>query len=149
MLKIAYISILFLFIFVSCSNNNKKTNEYTIEARNKLKIYGFSHCIYEQFKDDVNSTTNIVFSDLLIAGSSYHLMGTGMHTIKQNEETLEVIHDPYKETERYFTKIYPSIKGKSKRTGKPVVFLNCFKIYNSKKFNDFIKKQDMYIQRDK
>ncbi len=120
------------FIFLSCSDKNIEPSEHTINARNKLKIYGFSHCVYEQFKHDTNSSTNIVFSDLLIAGSSYHYMGTGMHTIRQNENTLEVIHDPYKATEDYFLKIYPSIKSTSKRTGKPVVFLNCFLVSKPK-----------------
>ncbi len=122
---------------MSCSDKNIEPSEHTINARNKLKIYGLSNCVSEQFKNDVNSSTDIVFSDLLITSSLYHQTGTGMHVIKKNVDTFEVIYDPYKETKYYFSKIYHSMKkATSKRTGKPIVFLNCFKIYNSQKFND-------------
>jgi hypothetical protein len=140
-------SMFFLFVLVQVgfTGGYQLTKRDIEEARNKLKVYGFTECLYQQFKDRVDVNKDVILSDIMVTNSSYFFTGTGMHAQIQNEN-LDIVYDPYKKTEEYIQKVYPTIKGISRRTGKPVVMINCFKIYNSKEFNDFIKEQDKYIQ---
>ena len=68
------------------------------------------------------------------------------HAILQNEDTLEVIHDPYVETEKYVADAYAKTSSTSKQSGKNIVFYSCLEIYNSPAFDAFIKSQDQYLQ---
>ncbi|MFJ4606695.1 hypothetical protein [Pseudomonas atacamensis] len=72
-------------------------------------------------------------------------MGNGLHSILQDEDTLQVLHDPYKETLSYISAAYQQTPSRSKHSNEKVVFLACLKIYNSEAFNRFIKTQDAYI----
>lgn len=42
------------------------------------------------------------------------------------------------QVESYFEKKYDSVKGVSKITNRPMVFMGCMKIYNSKELDEFI-----------
>ena len=68
------------------------------------------------------------------------------HAILQNEDTLEVIHDPYVETEKYVADAYAKTSSTSKQSGKNIVFYSCLEIYNSPAFDAFINSQDQYLQ---
>ncbi len=139
--------ILTLSIFAILLEGEDKFWDKNIEeARNKLKVYGLSECLYQQYKNKVDVNNNVILNDILITNSSYHFMGSGDYFIEQNEETYKTIYDPYKETKAFISKIYPTITERNKRTGEPVVMINCLKIYNSKEFDEFIKKQDEFIE---
>jgi hypothetical protein len=83
--------------------------------------------------------------DIALSANAYSFMGKGMHTILQNEDTLQVLHDPYKQTRNYVSAAYEQTPSNSKHSNKKVVFLGCLKVYNSEAFNRFIKTQDAYI----
>lgn len=70
-----------------------------------------------------------------------------MHTILQDEDTLETLHDPYAATADYVYSTYNTVPANSKNTDKKVVFYACLEIYNSQRFDIFIKAQDKYIRR--
>jgi len=74
-------------------------------------------------------------------------MGKGQHLIIQNEDTLEVTHDPYAETEKYMNNAYTKTSSVSKHSDKKMVFYGCLEVYNSKEFNAFIKSQDQYLPK--
>lgn len=111
-------------------------------ARQSLKNYGLAHCITNQFPDKSD-----VRDDIGIAIGMYSFVGGGMHTILQDEDTLETLHDPYTATTDYVSSVYDSVSATSKYTDKKVVFYACLEIYNSKALDRFIKAQDRYIQQ--
>ncbi|MBC3269774.1 hypothetical protein HU765_07545 [Pseudomonas sp. SWRI81] len=110
------------------------------DARISLKNYGLANCISNQFKGDSD-----IKSDLGLAIGAYSAMGKGQHAISQNEDTLEISHDPYAETEKYMREAYAKHSSVSKQSGKKIVFYSCLEIYNSPAFDSFIKSQDPYV----
>jgi hypothetical protein len=120
---------------------NALSNEIDVNsARISLKNYGLANCISDQFKNKSD-----IKSDIGLAIGAYSAMGRGQHAISQDEDTLEVIHDPYAETEKFMTDAYAKASSTSKQSGKNVVFYSCLEIYNSPAFEAFIKSQDAYI----
>ncbi|NNB43693.1 hypothetical protein [Pseudomonas chlororaphis] len=109
-------------------------------ARQSLKNYGLGYCIVNQFKD-----ASDVKSDIESAIGAYSFMGSGTHSILQNEDTLETLHNPYDATTDFVSSMYEKTQASSKYTDKKVVFYACLDIYNSKAFDEFIKTQDPYI----
>ncbi|WP_434767488.1 hypothetical protein [Pseudomonas triticicola] len=110
------------------------------QARQTLKNYGLSHCILKPFNEH-----SVLEKDIALSANAYSFRGKGMHTILQNEDTLQVLHDPYKETRNYVLAAYEHTPSRSKHSNEKVVFLACLKIYNSEAFNRFIQTQDAYI----
>ncbi|AZD08008.1 hypothetical protein C4K26_2605 [Pseudomonas chlororaphis] len=58
------------------------------KAREMLKNYGLANCIDSQFKEP-----SAIKEDISLAMGAYSFMGKGLHTIVQNEDTQEVLHD--------------------------------------------------------
>ncbi|MGZ7457101.1 T6SS amidase immunity protein Tai4 family protein [Pseudomonas sp. Ma2-10] len=112
------------------------------KAREMLKNYGLANCISSQFKGESE-----VKSDIGLAIGAYSSMGKGQHLIIQNEDTLEVTHDPYAETEKYMSNAYTKTSSASKHSDKKMVFYGCLEVYNSKEFAAFIKSQDQYLPK--
>ncbi|MBF6036098.1 hypothetical protein H8F23_22845 [Pseudomonas sp. P155] len=110
------------------------------QARQTLKNYGLSHCILKPFKE-----RSALEKDIALSANAYSFMGKGMHTILQNEDTLQVLHDPYEETRNYVLTAYEQTPSNSKYSNEKVVFPGCLQVYNSEAFNSFIKTQDAYI----
>ncbi|MDM8192317.1 hypothetical protein EVS84_09275 [Pseudomonas koreensis] len=110
------------------------------QARQTLKNYGLSHCILAPFNE-----RSALRKDIALSADAYSFMGNGLHSILQNEDTLQVLHDPYKETLSYVLAAYEQTPSRSKHSNEKVVFLACLKIYNSEAFNCFIQTQDAYI----
>ena len=110
------------------------------QARQTLKNYGLSHCILKPFNE-----RSALEKDIALSANAYSVMGKGMHSILQNEDTLQVLHDPYKETRNYVLTAYEQTPSTSIYSNEKVVFLACLKVYNSEAFDSFIKTQDRYI----
>lgn len=133
---------LFIAVGILGASVNAFSNEANLTtARVSLKNYGLANCISNQFKSESD-----IKSDLGLAIGAYSVMGKGQHAILQNEDTLEVIHDPYVETEKYVADAYAKTSSTSKQSGKNIVFYSCLDIYNSPAFDAFIKSQDQYLQ---
>jgi hypothetical protein len=111
-----------------------------LSRRQTLKNYGLSHCILKPFNE-----RSALEKDIALSANAYSVMGKGMHSILQNEDTLQVLHDPYKETRNYVLAAYEQTPSNSKYSNEKVVFFGCMKVYNSEAFNRFIKTQDAYI----
>lgn len=105
-----------------------------------LKNYGLSHCILKSFNED-----SALEKDIGLSAGAYSFMGKGMHTVVQNEDTLQVLHDPYRETRNYVLEAYDQTASNSKYSNSKVVFHGCLEVYNSEAFDRFIKTQDPYI----
>ncbi|WP_277760308.1 hypothetical protein [Pseudomonas sp. A34-9] len=110
------------------------------QARQTLKNYGLSQCILKPFNE-----SSALEKDITLSANAYSFMGKGMHSILQNEDTLQVLHDPYEETRHYVLAAYEQTPSNSKYSNEKVVFLGCLQVYNSEAFNSFIKTQDAYI----
>jgi hypothetical protein len=114
--------------------------QHTEEARQSLKNYGLSHCILKPFKEK-----SALEKDISLTAGAFSFMGKGMHTILQNEDTLQVLHDPYKETTDYVLTAYKQTSSTSKQSSQQMVFYGCLEVYNSVAFDHFIKTQDRFI----
>ncbi|MEO3726428.1 hypothetical protein ABHN98_17930 [Pseudomonas syringae] len=114
--------------------------EHTEQARQNLKNYGLSRCILAPFKE-----RSALEKDIGLSAGAYSFMGKGLHTAVQNEDTLQVVHDPYKETENYVLAAYDQTPSASQHSNRKVVFYACLEVYNSHAFDSFIKTQDAYI----
>ena len=113
---------------------------HTEHARQTLKNYGLSHCILKSFNEE-----SALEKDIALSAGAYSFMGKGMHTVLQNEDTLQTLHDPYRETINYMFAAYEQTPSSSKHSDKKVVFHACLEVYNSEAFDGFIKTQDAYI----
>lgn len=114
--------------------------DHTEQARQNLKNYGLSHCILAPFKEQ-----SALEKDIKLSAGAYSFMGKGLHTVVQNEDTLQVVHDPYRETEDYILTAYDQTPSASQHSNRKVVFYACLEVYNSQAFDSFIKTQDAYI----
>jgi hypothetical protein len=114
--------------------------QHTEEARQSLKNYGLSQCILKPFKEK-----SALEKDIGLAAGAFSFMGKGMHTILQNEDSLQVLHDPYKETTDYVLTAYQHTSSTSKHSSQKMVFYGCLEVYNSVAFDRFIKTQDRFI----
>ncbi|MBU0525588.1 MULTISPECIES: hypothetical protein [Pseudomonas fluorescens group] len=114
--------------------------QHTEEARQSLKNYGLSHCILKPFNEK-----SALEKDIGLTAGAFSFMGKGMHTILQNEDTLQVLHDPYKETTDYILTAYNQTSSNSKHLNQKMVFYGCLEVYNSVAFDRFIKTQDRFI----
>ncbi|CAI8823773.1 MULTISPECIES: hypothetical protein [Pseudomonas] len=131
------------FIFslsLICSMHAVSDENHRAQARQMLKNYGLSHCILKPFKEN-----SALQKDIGLSAGAYSFMGKGMHTVLQNEDTLQVLHDPYKETRNYVYAAYEQTPSISKHSKSNVVFYGCLEVYNSEAFDSFIKNQDRYI----
>ncbi len=113
---------------------------YIEQARLLLKNYGLVNCIATQF-----SAPSAMSVDLGATSRAYHFMGRGKHMIRQNEETLETLHDPYQATKAFVTSAYASTYNVSKQTNQAMVFYSCLDIFHSTAYDQFITSQDKYI----
>ncbi|ANH96249.1 hypothetical protein A8L59_02280 [Pseudomonas koreensis] len=133
----------YLIIFLLCLASSAlalSDEKHTEQARQTLKNYGLSHCILKSFNED-----SALKKDIGLSAGAYSFMGKGMHTVVQNEDTLQVLHDPYKETRNYVYAAYEQTPSISKHSKSNVVFYGCMEVYNSESFDRFIKTQDAYI----
>ncbi|MFJ4251304.1 hypothetical protein [Pseudomonas sp. NPDC089741] len=116
---------------------------HTDQARQSLKNYGLSHCLLAPFNEQ-----SALRKDIALAAVAYSFMGKGMHTVLQNEDTLQVLHDPYNETRNHVSAAYAQTSAGSKYSDEKMVFHACLQVYNSEAFDRFIRAQDAYIVVD-
>ncbi len=137
-----FVTIFFMIFFQQANALENKENYASIsEARTILKNYGLARCVASRFDEESE-----LKSDISLSGGVYHFMGIGMHQIKQNEDTLETLHDPYRKTREFILSVYDSFESRIKHGNRALIFDTCLIIYNSAEFDEFIKSQDQYIQ---
>jgi len=129
------------FIFVAMIATQPSVFAATIEqARTSLKNYGFVHCLDAAYQDSKQ-----LDDDLAAASGAYHYMGRGAHFIQQDEDTLDVTHDPYQATEDFIVEAYPNTDAQTQSPGRKNPMIACLTIYNSSEYSAFIRGQDGYI----
>ncbi|MGN4048868.1 hypothetical protein [Pseudomonas sp. SM4] len=126
-----------------CSSQALADENHTDQARQTLKNYGLSHCLLAPFNEQ-----SALRKDIALAAGAYSFMGKGMHTVLQNEDTLQVLHDPYEETRNHVSAAYDLTSANSKYSDEKMVFHACLQVYNSEAFERFIRAQDAYIVVD-
>ncbi|WP_426201676.1 hypothetical protein [Pseudomonas sp. TWP3-1] len=134
-----------LIIPLACLLTSAQTHaneNHTEQARQTLKNYGLSQCILAPFPEPSE-----LKKDISLSAGAYSFMGKGMHTVLQNEDTLQDLHDPYGQTRAYVLAAYEQTHSASKYSNQKVVFHACLEVYNSKAFDSFIKTQDPYISK--
>ncbi|MBK5378150.1 hypothetical protein JFT81_26380 [Pseudomonas sp. TH43] len=136
----------YLIIFLLCLVSSAlalSDETHTEQARQTLKNYGLSHCILKSFNED-----SALKKDIELSAGTYSFMGRGLHTVLQNEDTLQVLHDPFKDTRNHVSKAFNLTAANSKYSDEKMVFHACLQVYNSEAFDRFIRTQDAYIVVD-
>ena len=140
------------FIFVALIATQPSVFAATIEqARTSLKNYGFVHCLdaayqdSKQLDDDLAAASGAHVVIGTARSGAYHYMGRGAHFIQQDEDTLDVTHDPYQATEDFIVEAYPNTDAQTQSQGRKNPMIACLTIYNSSEYSAFIRGQDGYI----
>ncbi|MDD1793135.1 hypothetical protein L4D06_02390 [Enterovibrio makurazakiensis] len=121
-----------------CSVPNQTLSVETMAARNSLKDYGLVSCLI------AIEPNSLLATDLGHSKRSLSFMGRGKYKLTQDENTFEIIHDPYSETVVFMVKAAEKSVGYMK-SGATAKSLGCFKVYHSNVFNEFVAGQDEYI----
>ncbi|MFT6465259.1 hypothetical protein [Pseudomonas sp. NyZ704] len=111
------------------------------DARQSLKNYGLTRCLLEALPDQ----PSVLREDLASARRAYHFMGKGAHQILQDEDTMDILHDPYQETRNFVADRYVADGSPMKAGSGNSAFHACLTIYNSAEFDQFIRGQDAYL----
>ncbi|MDT6920549.1 hypothetical protein [Pseudomonas atacamensis] len=93
------------------------------QARQTLKNYGLSHCILAPFNEQ-----SALRKDIALSANAYSFMGNGLHSILQNEDTLQVLHDRYKATRNYVYAASEQTPSISKHSKSHFVFYGCLEV---------------------
>lgn len=111
------------------------------DARQSLKNYGLTRCLLEALPDQ----PSVLREDLASASHAYHFMGKGAHQILQDEDTMDILHDPYQDTRNFVADRYAADDSPMKVGNGNSAFHACLAIYNSTEFDQFIRGQDAYL----
>lgn len=109
------------------------------QARQSLKDYGLARCILAAMPQ-----ASDMHSDFSAASHALHFMGRGFHQIKQDEDTLEVTHDPYQLIDTFVRQAYPESLTHTKAKGENV-FLSCLAVYHLEEYDRLVRAQDEHI----
>lgn len=109
------------------------------QARQSLSSYALAQCLREAYPQEPRFT-----DDVKGAVAAYHFMGRGGHRIAQDEDTLEVVHDPYARVSGYMLERAAS-EPVMMRQGGENPFASCLQILWSAEFEALVKEQDSYI----
>lgn len=109
------------------------------QARQSLKDYGLARCILAAMPQ-----ASDMYSDFSAASHALHFMGRGFHQIKQDEDTLEVTHDPYQLIDTFVRQAYPESLTHTKAKGENV-FLSCLAVYHLEEYDRLVRAQDDHI----
>lgn len=130
------------FSFLTTRDNQLEEKEY---ARLSMSYYGFFQCIVNSYEYLNSKELSKIEHDLMLAANRYSMFNRGMYSIEQNEETLENIYDPYKETKDFITALsYDNLeKKKLDKNFNPI--LRCLYAFESREYKKFIHSLDHYI----
>lgn len=109
------------------------------QARLSLSSYALAQCLREAYPQEPRFT-----DDIKAAASAHHFMGRGRHRIAQNEDTFEVVHDPYALVSGYMLERSAS-EPVMMRQGGENPFASCLQILWSPEFEALVREQDSYI----
>jgi len=110
------------------------------QARVSLRGYGFVRCL-----DAAYANNQRLAEDLAAARGAYHYLSNGAHFIEQNEDTLDITHDPYQATVDFIAKAYSKTAAHTKTQRRMNPLVACLTIYNSIEYSEFIAGQEGYI----
>lgn len=120
---------------VACASTPKEVQQ----ARQSLSGYALAQCLHEAYPQEPRFTV-----DAKQAAGAWHFMGRGQHRIVQDEQTLEVLHDPYALISEYILERSAREPALMKR-GEENSFASCLQILWSSDFETLVREQDSYI----
>lgn len=108
-------------------------------ARQSLKDYGLARCLLAAWPDDSPAR-----DDVAAASRALHYMGQGKHRIVQDEDTLEVTHDPYQIIDGFVREAYAEHAAQMK-DGSESGLLGCLAVYRLEEFERVVVEQDGFV----
>lgn len=110
-------------------------------ARRMLSHYALASCLADAYPSEPGFT-----EDAQAAVGAYHFLGQGAHRIVQDEDTLEVLHDPYAAVREYILRQAAAEPAVMKQGGDNA-FASCLQVLSSSEFETLVGDQDSYIDR--
>lgn len=120
---------------IACAAGSVETQQ----ARQSLSSYALARCVGAAYPQEPGFT-----DDVKAAAGAYHFMGRGRHRIAQDEEALEVMHDPYALVSEYMLE-RSAHEPAMMRGGGDNPFASCLQILWSPEFEALVREQDSYI----
>lgn len=111
------------------------------QARQVLSHYALASCLADAYPSEPGFT-----EDAQAAVGAYHFLGQGAHRIVQDEDTLEVLHDPYAAVREYILRQAAAEPAVMKQGGDNA-FASCLQVLSSSEFETLVRDQDSYIDR--
>lgn len=109
------------------------------QARQSLTHYALASCLAEAYPAAPGFT-----DDAKRAAGAYHFMGRGAHRPLQDEDTLEVLHDPYAAVKQYILQAAADEPAVLKHGGTNA-FAGCLQVLSTPEFQALVQEQDGYI----
>lgn len=152
---------IFIAAFLGLVSYAATKSEIIEEARSQMSQYGLLSCLYKYLPEHDPKKRNrfnafdehpAVFEydivDMLRKATWLYGAQWGGYDIYQNEDTLEVIYNPYNEVrifiESLSERLYLNVEHKNDVN--PV--LKCLAAYETSEFENFVKSLDIYINYD-
>ncbi|PRB77522.1 hypothetical protein CQ007_16430 [Pseudomonas sp. MYb185] len=140
-MKRLYRSSLVAALIIFLGGNAAAADEGLVSARQSLADYGLARCLMAAWPE-----TSVIRDDIAAASGALHHMGRGAHQIRQNEDTLEVTHDPYQVIDAFVRKAYAEHATLTKDERENVL-LGCLAVYHLDEYRQLVSAQDEFIDR--
>ena len=131
--------LLFLLALASATSACAAASEEVLQARQMLSHYALATCLAEAYPEEPRFT-----DDARRAAGAYHFMGRGAHRIVQDEDTLDVVHDPYATVKEYILQAVTAEPAIMKQGGANAV-AGCLQAVSTAEFQALVRDQDGYI----
>lgn len=140
-----FIFILSLSLSFSVSFGEEKDSEKINYARKSMAYYGLFNCISYSYEDLNEKELSKLENDIMLSSTRYSMFNRGMYQIMQNQETLEDIYNPYKETVEFIISLSYKILRQKKLDESFNPIFRCLSAFESNEYKNFIKSIDRYI----
>lgn len=131
--------LIFLLTLAVASTACASDSDQVHQARQSLSNYALASCLADAYPAEPGFT-----DDVKGAAGAYHFMGRGAHRIVQDEETLEVLHDPYAAVKEYILQAVADKPAVMKHGGTNA-FAGCLQVLSTPEFQALLQQQDGYI----
>ena len=124
---------------LACATSQISANPNLEAARHSLRDYGLARCLLAAWPDDSPAR-----DDVAAASRALHYMNMGRHQIKQNQDTLEVTHDPYQIIDSFVREAYAERAARMK-DGSENALLGCLAVYRLEELERLVVALDGFV----
>ncbi len=140
----------FIIVLLSLISLQGYSSSYIKDARLQMKIHGLMACLNENTQRKQHTVDNESpltydkndISDILAKAAQATGLQWGRYRILQDQETFDIIYNPYNEVSDYFISL-SHLLAKEKKIFNPAI--GCMYAYETENYQKFIEAMDIYI----